>query len=77
MASEFYLDRLITSTIGVAISSFKTAAYYSATFDISGQVCFAFGWSSDAVALDFTYQYEMQDCSKVMIADMSSWDSTF
>ena len=73
MTSDFYIDRLITSTVGATISNFRTSAYYSATFDISGQLCLAFGWKSDAVSLDLTYQYETQDCEKVMIDDMSDW----
>ena len=58
MTSDFYIDRLITSTVGATVSKFRTSAYYSATFDITGQICLAFGWKSDAVALDLTYQYE-------------------
>jgi hypothetical protein len=78
MSSEFYIDRLITSSIEFAINKFKTSIFYALTFDITGQICTSFGWKTNrAVVMDVTYQYEMQDCSKVMIDDMSDWSGTF
>jgi hypothetical protein len=44
--SVFYIDRLITSTWRLLLNSFKTNAIMSATFDISGQMCYGFGWKS-------------------------------
>jgi hypothetical protein len=77
MSSELYIDRLITSTLELAINKFKTSIFYAPTFDITGQICTSFGWKTNrALVMDVTYQYEMQGCQKVMIDDMSDWSST-
>lgn len=63
MTSEFYIDRLITSTFEIAMNKIQTSAYYALTFDTSGQICTSFGWkTSRAITVDVTYQYETQDC---------------
>ena len=56
--SVFYIDRLITSTWRFLLNSFKTQGIFSAAFDISGQMCYGFGWESEAITFDITYQYE-------------------
>lgn len=56
---------------------FKTSTFYSAFFDSSGQICGAFGWETEPIQIDLEGQFEMQDCYKIILDDLSDWKGTW
>lgn len=61
----------------VAMPKFKTNTFFSATFGTSGQICYGFGWGSEAVSLKVTMQYRFVNCYKKLLTDISDWSDTW
>lgn len=74
---NFVIQRLTTTTFTVDMPKFKTSTYYSFLFENTGQVCFAFGWETDAINLNLDSNFEMQDCYKTMLDDLGDWANTW
>ena len=74
---NFVLERLTTTIFTLDMPKFKSSTFYSFLFDNTGQVCLAFGWESESISLNLDAQFEMQDCYKTMLEDLSDWTSTW
>lgn len=51
--------------------------FYSFLFKQTGQVCFGFGWGSEAITLQLKGLFEFQDCYKTLVGDLCDWNKTF
>ena len=40
------------------LNKFKTAVFYSGIFKTTGQICFGFGWESEAIALKLSTMFD-------------------
>jgi hypothetical protein len=70
MTSNFVLSRLIAHVFSVDVSKFRANTYYSGLFKNTGQICFGFGWSTEAITLAITTQFQLVECYKTLIADL-------
>ena len=72
LTSNFVLQRLVTSSFIMKMNKFKTNLIYSFLFDDRGQVCLGYGYESQAIKLDLTYQFQFVDCYKNLLTDVAN-----
>lgn len=77
VTSDFLLKRLVSMITTIAMPKFKTSTFFSTTFGTSGQICYGFGWGSDAVSLKVSMQYRFVNCYKKILTDISDWSDTW
>ena len=74
---DFELKRLTTTIFTMDLPKFKASTFYSFLFDSSGQICLGFGWNTEAITLNLDASFEMQDCYKTLLDDLSDWTKTW
>ena len=72
LTSNFVLQRLMTSSFSMKLNKFKSNLIYSFLFDDRGAVCLGYGYESQAIQLDLTYQFQFVDCYKNLLTDVAN-----
>jgi hypothetical protein len=68
--SDFIISRLISHSFSVNIGKFRANTYYSVLFKNTGQLCYGFGWTTEAIILTITAQFQLVECYKALVADL-------
>lgn len=71
------IQRFMQQQFEISLAQFQTYIFYSFIFKQTGQVCFGFGWGSDAVQVKLGTLFDFQDCYKTLIDDLCDWNKTF
>lgn len=77
IASIFDIDRLYYQDLTAEFTKSKLELALYLTFSGDADVCPGLGWNHDAVDIKVSMDSHFDECSKVLINDIGSWEGVF